>query len=160
MDITQMETPELIEILKEIPTSLLLRMTYERVVDINIRTEDDEVAMHCENIAEEIHEVVYHFDLEEAKLLRAYQNHMFDAGLSRIIKEKLMGKYYIMVEIEYVDYDNMTKGKMKMRHDFDTPQDNLERPIMSCIKSFYAKTINCDITDITVTDMQCLIKGE
>lgn len=71
-----------------------------------------------------------------------------------------MGKYYIMVEIEYVDYDNMTKGKMKMRHDFDTPQDNLERPIMSCIKSFYAKTINCDITDITVTDMQCLIKGE
>lgn len=86
MDITAIETPELIEILEEIPTSLLLRMTCERVVDINIRTEDDEVAMHCENIVEEIHEVVYHFDVEEAKQLRAYQNHMFDAGFKQDYK--------------------------------------------------------------------------
>ena len=86
MDITQMETPELIKILGEIPTSLLLRLTYERVVDINIRTDDDEVAMECENIAEGIHNVVAYFDVEEAKALRAYQNHMFDAGFKKDYK--------------------------------------------------------------------------
>lgn len=86
MDITQIETSKLIEILQEIPTSLLLRMTYERAVDINIRTEDDEVAMLCENIAENIHEVIAHFDVEEAKLLRAYQSHMFDAGFKQDYK--------------------------------------------------------------------------
>ena len=86
MDITQMETPELIKILGEIPTSLLLRLAYERVVDINIRTDDDEVAMECENIAEGIHNVVAYFDVEEAKALRAYQNHMFDAGFKKDYK--------------------------------------------------------------------------
>lgn len=77
MDITQMETPELIEILKEIPTSLLLRLTYERVVDINIRTDNDDVAMECENIAEAIHNVICYFDVDEAKALRAYRNELF-----------------------------------------------------------------------------------
>ena len=80
MDIIQIETPELIEILKEIPTSLLLRMTYERVVDINIRTNDDDVAMECENIAESIHNVVCYFDIEEAKELIAYRNKALDAA--------------------------------------------------------------------------------
>lgn len=83
MDITQIETPELIKILGEIPTSLLLRLTYERVVDINIRTDDDDVAMECENIAESIHNVVAYFDVDEAKALRAYQSHMFDAGFKK-----------------------------------------------------------------------------
>lgn len=86
MDITQMETPELIEILKEIPTSLLLRMTYERVIDIHIRTEDDDVAMECGNIAEAIDNVVCYFDVDEAKTLRAYQNHMFDAAFKQDYK--------------------------------------------------------------------------
>lgn len=88
MDITQIETPELIKILGEIPTSLLLRLTYERVVDINIRTDNDDVAMECENIAEGIHNVVAYFDVEEAKTLRAYQSHMFDAAFKQNYEEE------------------------------------------------------------------------
>lgn len=80
MDILQMETPELIEMLQEIPTSLLLRMTYERVIDISIRTEDEDVETHCENIAEEINMVVANFDIEEAKALIAYKKRSLDAA--------------------------------------------------------------------------------
>lgn len=83
MDITAIETPELIEMLQEIPTSLLLRLAYERVIDISRRTDNDEVAEQCEVIAEEIHEVVRYFDIEEAKELIAYRNKAIDAAKRR-----------------------------------------------------------------------------
>lgn len=85
MDILQMETPELIEILQEIPTSLLLRMAYERVIDISIRTGDIDVETHCENIAEEINMVVANFDIEEAKVLIAYKRKSLDAARKEIL---------------------------------------------------------------------------
>lgn len=88
MDILQMETPELIETLQEIPTSLLLRMTYERVIDISIRTEDEDVGTHCENIAEEINMVVANFDIEEAKALIAYKRKSLDAARKEIFYER------------------------------------------------------------------------
>ena len=58
-----------------------------------------------------------------------------------------MFDYYLIVEIEYADYNNMTRGKVKIKRVFETPQTSLEIPLMLCIKDFYAKMIKDDDTD-------------
>ena len=64
-----------------------------------------------------------------------------------------MSKFYIMVEIEYRDFTNATDGKVKIKHDFDTPQDTLERLLMLCIKDFYAQTNGREIVNMKVIDI-------
>lgn len=61
-----------------------------------------------------------------------------------------MFNYYLIVEIEYVDYSNMKRDKVKIKHEFEKPQADLEIPLMMCVKDFYVKTNGCDIDSITV----------
>lgn len=61
-----------------------------------------------------------------------------------------MSNYYLIVEIEYVDYSNMKRDKVKIKHEFEKPQVDIEFPLMMCIKDFYTKTNGCDIDNITV----------
>lgn len=61
-----------------------------------------------------------------------------------------MHDYYLIVEIGYVDFNNMKRDKVKIKREFDEPQVDLEFPLMLCIKDFYAQTNDCDIDSITV----------
>lgn len=61
-----------------------------------------------------------------------------------------MRNCYLIVEIEYVDYNNKKRGKIKIKQEFETPQDNLNIPLMLCIDTFYGKNYNCDIISIKV----------
>lgn len=61
-----------------------------------------------------------------------------------------MNDYYLIVEIEYVDYFDMKRHKVRIKHEFEKPQADLEIPLMMCVKDFYAKTNGCDIGSITV----------
>lgn len=61
-----------------------------------------------------------------------------------------MADYYLIVEIEYVDYNNMKRDKVKIKHEFEKPQADLEIPLMMYVKDFYAKTNGCDIDSIAV----------
>ena len=58
--------------------------------------------------------------------------------------------YYLIVEIGYVDFYNMKRDKVKIKREFEKPQDNLEFPLMMCIKDFYSQKNGCDIDSITV----------
>lgn len=61
-----------------------------------------------------------------------------------------MDEYYLIVEIGYVDYNYMTRDKIKIKRVFDKPQVNLEFPLLMCIKDFYIRKEGCDIDSITV----------
>ena len=64
-----------------------------------------------------------------------------------------MNRFYIMVEITYRIFGNPKMGKLKIKHDFDIPQDNIEYLLMACIKDFYAKTNNLEIHNIKVIEV-------
>lgn len=64
-----------------------------------------------------------------------------------------MNKFYIIVEITYCIFGNPKMGKLKIKHDFDIPQDNLEYLLMACVKDFYAKTNNLEIHNIEVIEV-------
>lgn len=61
-----------------------------------------------------------------------------------------MFNYYLIVEIEYVNYGTMKRGKVKIKHEFEKSQADLKTPLMMCVKDFYAKNNGCDIDSITV----------
>lgn len=61
-----------------------------------------------------------------------------------------MNEYYLIVEIDYVDFYNMKRDKVKIKRVFDKPQETLEKALQLCIHDFYAKTDGCDIDTITV----------
>lgn len=64
-----------------------------------------------------------------------------------------MNRFYIVVEITYWMFGNGRFGKTKIKHEFNTPHDNLERLIIACVKDFYAKTDGCEIHNIEVIDI-------
>ena len=59
-------------------------------------------------------------------------------------------EHYIIVEIQYVNYDNMSRDKVKIKQVFDYPQPNAFIGIYSCIKRFYIEKSNCDIISVDV----------
>ena len=61
-----------------------------------------------------------------------------------------MNKYYLIVEIEYVNYSYMIRGKAQIKRVFDKPQETLEKALQLCIHDFYSKSNGCDIDNITV----------
>lgn len=62
----------------------------------------------------------------------------------------MKNEYYIIVEIRYVNYDNMSRDKIKVKQVFDKPQPNAFVGIYSCIKRFYIEKQNCDIISVDV----------
>lgn len=68
---------------------------------------------------------------------------------------------YIIVEVEYTDFDLSLHRKVKIYHEFDTPQKNLEYALQMCIKDFYSKSgKNCEIQSIKTIDVSCLSEVE
>lgn len=61
-----------------------------------------------------------------------------------------MNKYYLIVEIEYINYAFMKRGKVEIKRVFDKPQETLEKALQLCIHDFYTTTNDCDIDNITV----------
>lgn len=61
-----------------------------------------------------------------------------------------MADYYLVVEIGYVEYKNMKTDKVRIKREFDEPQESLEFPLLMCIKDFYIRKEGCDIDSITV----------
>lgn len=72
----------------------------------------------------------------------------------KFTKEKgareMFNNYYLIVEIEYIDYVNLKRDKVRIKHEFEKPQTDLEIPLMMCVKDFYAKTNGCEINSITI----------
>ena len=61
-----------------------------------------------------------------------------------------MREYYIIVEIRYVNFNNMAREKLKIKQIFNKPQENAFVGIYSCIKKFYIEKPSCDIISIDV----------
>ena len=61
-----------------------------------------------------------------------------------------MDDYYLIVEIDYINYCDMNTGKVKIKRVFDKPQENLEKALQLCVHDFYSKSNSCDIDNITV----------
>lgn len=62
----------------------------------------------------------------------------------------MKNEYYIIVEIRYVNYDNMSRDMIKVKQTFDEHQPNAFVGIYSCIKRFYIEKPNCDIISVDV----------
>lgn len=61
-----------------------------------------------------------------------------------------MDEYYLIVEIEYINYSYMTRDQARIKRVFDKPQENLEKALQLCIHDFYSKSNGYDIHNITV----------
>lgn len=61
-----------------------------------------------------------------------------------------MGKYYIIVEVLYVNYETMERSKVKIKQCFNNPQENAQLGIWYCIKQFYMRMPQCDIISFDV----------
>lgn len=61
-----------------------------------------------------------------------------------------MREYYIIVDIKYVDYNNMNRSKVRIKQVYEKPQANAFVGIYSCIKKFYVEKSNCDIISVDV----------
>ena len=61
-----------------------------------------------------------------------------------------MDKYYIIIEVSYVDYETMERDTIKIKQSFNNPQENAQLGIWYCIKHFYYRKPHCDIISFDV----------
>lgn len=80
MDITQLSKDEICDILDSLPTSIILKEAYHRVGMTSINLDDDETCLLCDVLRDTISDLMYHYDIEEAKLLWAYKNELKKKG--------------------------------------------------------------------------------
>lgn len=80
MDITQLTKDEIHDILDSLPTSMILKEAYHRVGVTSINLDDDETCLLCDVLRDTISDLMYHYDVEEAKALWAFKHELKKKG--------------------------------------------------------------------------------
>ena len=61
-------------------------------------------------------------------------------------------KYYIKVRVLYVDYATMSRNIVKIRREYNEPQEDAESALMMCVHDFYSQHDSCDIISVEVLE--------